>query len=394
VKSKTHQGAPLDVGKPVLMIIGPFPPPFGGVANITAQLAASDLKDAFAVKTLNICLSSEQTENTGDRPINAWKAVRLILRMLRSIWSEHVDAVLVVMSGDISCFREMLVTMAYRLFTRATVVTHLHGRPKERSWRAFPFMRDRMRKLPDRIVLNWVFAFTHSIVFLSPVLRDQFRYGLNERNWRKATWVENFVAVSRFSGHRPDPQGRQTVLFVGRLSAAKGFLDLVRAIPAVVARCPHVLFSCCGAPETEGALAELQPLLDEYQQKGWLRLHGIVQGERKAEVFAGADIMVYPSHFDMFPVTILEGLAQGLPIVSTPVGVIPAILREPENALFVTPGNPEMLAERLCSLLENPDLCRAMGQANRRLAVERFDIAISTRRMIALLKGQHPASAA
>ena len=55
---------------------------------------------------------------------------------------------------------------------------------------------------------------------------------------------------------------------------------------------------------------------------------------------------------------------------------------------------PEMLAERLCSLLENPDLCRAMGQANRRLAVERFDIAISTRRMIALLKGQHPASAA
>jgi glycosyltransferase involved in cell wall biosynthesis len=373
------------------MIIGPFPPPFGGVAIITSRLAASALNRVFRVKTINICLSSEKTENTGDRPVNLRKVVRLIFRMLGSIAAERPQAVLLETSGDISCFREMIVALAFRLFTRARVVTHLHGRAKERvSWRSFPFMRDRMRRLPDRWALNLAFAFSHSVVFLSPVLKDQFRDGLSRRTRRKSTWVENFIEASTFSALRPQPEGSHTVLFMGRLSRAKGFPELVRAIPLVLARHPCTVFSCCGAPETEEDLRELRPLLDDYVQKGWLVLHGIVQDERKAGAFASADVMVYPSHFDMFPVTILEGLAQGLPIVTTPVGVIPAILKEGENALFTGLNDPALLAERLCYLLDRPRLMRAMGEANKRLAWERFDISVAVRRFHAILESRDP----
>ena len=80
--------------KPRLMLIGPFPPPFGGVANITAQLASSDLSRMFRLRTLNICLPTEKTENTGDRPVNLWKTLRVFLNALHAITHEQPDAVL------------------------------------------------------------------------------------------------------------------------------------------------------------------------------------------------------------------------------------------------------------------------------------------------------------
>ena len=377
--------------KPRLMLIGPFPPPFGGVANITAQLASSDLSRMFRLRTLNICLPTEKTENTGDRPVNLWKTLRVFLNALHAITHEQPDAVLLEMNSDISCFREMTLALLYRWFTRATVVTHFHGSAKERhSWRLFPFIRERWRSFPDRFALNAVFAPAHKIVFLSPVLRDQFREGLSHSNWQKATWVENFVPVSRFGARRPDPEGRPTILFVGRLSAAKGFVDLVRAIPSVLARHPRTVFTCCGAPEVESDLDPVRPLLRELQDQGSLRLLGIVERERKADAFAGADLMVYPSRLDMFPVTILEGLAQGLPLVATPVGVLPSILKEPENALFTPPGEPAPLADRLCTLLEDPALRERMGKVNRELAWRRFDIGVAAGRLCAILKNQDP----
>ena len=380
--------------KPRLLIIGPFPPPYGGIANLTAQLAGSGLNELFAVRTLNISLRGEQTENTAEqRPVKPWKTVRALARMLGAVVRERPPFLLLEMNGDISCFREMMISMVYRLLGRTTIVTHFHGRVKERrTWRAFPFTRAGLRRLPDRLALNMAFAFTHRIVFLSPVLRDQFLGGLSVRNRRKATWVENFVDAAAYGTREQPPWHGPTVLFVGRLSQAKGFFDLVRAIPEVVGRHPGTVFSCCGAPETEEALREIQHLLDEYQRKGWLYLHGLVAGERKRRVFAQADLLVYPSHVDVFPVTVLEGLAQGLPIISTPVGVLPSILREPENTLFVPSGDPAMLARRLCLLLGDPALRRAMGEANRRLALERFDTAVAVRRFCALLHGQDPDS--
>ena len=98
--------------KPVLLLVGPFPPPYGGIANITAQLAGSDLNDVFRIVPVNVNLPSEETENTsGKKRVNLWKAARLYLVLTKALLSTRPAAAIVEMNGDKSCIREMIALL-------------------------------------------------------------------------------------------------------------------------------------------------------------------------------------------------------------------------------------------------------------------------------------------
>jgi glycosyltransferase involved in cell wall biosynthesis len=208
---------------------------------------------------------------------------------------------------------------------------------------------------------------------------------LSRRVGAKLAIVENFVVTRDFRPHEDPRDGRTRVLFMGRLSLAKGFFDLLQAIPGVAEKHPGVVFWACGAPETSQSLDGVNDLIRDFEAKGWLRLLGIVKGEQKQVIYARADILACPSHGDVFPVTLLEGLAQGLPIVTTRVGDIPYLVTEPENVLFTEKGCISSLVDGLLFLLENPEVRKTMGLANRTLARARFDIDVATSRFRGLL---------
>jgi glycosyltransferase involved in cell wall biosynthesis len=373
--------------KPVLLLVGPFPPPYGGIANITAQLAGSDLNDAFRIVPVNVNLPSEETENTsGKKRVNLWKAARLYLVLTKALLSTRPAAAIVEMNGDKSCFREMIASFFIRLSTRATVVTHFHGGMSQRSaWRTFPFSRKSAETFSGRFFLNLCFSFSHHVACLSRHLVEDMRPFLSRRVGAKLAIVENFVVTRDFRPHEDPRDGRTRVLFMGRLSLAKGFFDLLQAIPGVAEKHPGVVFWACGAPETSQSLDGVNDLMRDFEAKGWLRLLGIVKGEQKQVIYARADILACPSHGDVFPVTLLEGLAQGLPIVTTRVGDIPYLVTEPENVLFTEKGCISSLVDGLLFLLENPEVRKTMGLANRTLARARFDIDVATSRFRGLL---------
>lgn len=71
---------------------------------------------------------------------------------------------------------------------------------------------------------------------------------------------------------------------------------------------------------------------------------------------------------------ILEALAAGLPIVSTPKGAIPEIIRDGINGFLVAPRNPGQIAEKIVLILQQEEMKRRMGTENVRLAEARFDV--------------------
>lgn len=375
------------VAKPVLLLVGPFPPPYGGIANITAQLARSDLNDVFRILSVNINLPSEETENTsGRRSVNLWKAVRMCLVLLRAMQNSRPAAAIVEMNGDISCFRETIASLLIRLFTRATVVIHFHGRLTERTdWRTFPFGRKSVETFFGRFFLNLCFSFSHRVACLSSHFAEEMRPFLSPRVGAKLAIVENFVVTRDFRPHEDSGDDKMRVLFMGRLSRAKGFFDLLKAIPSIAEKCPGVEFWVCGTPETSRSLDDVKDLIRDFESRGWLKLLGVVKGEQKQEVYARADILAYPSHGDVFPVTILEALAQGLPIITTRVGAIPHLVRERENVLFSETGCISSLVQGLEFLIKDPELRASMGHANRSLARSRFDIGVAAKRFRGLL---------
>jgi len=83
-----------------------------------------------------------------------------------------------------------------------------------------------------------------------------------------------------------------------------------------------------------------------------------------------ADLLVLPTLREGFPSALLEGMAAGLPIVTTPVGGIPDHLRDGIHARFVQPRSPDALAAALVEVLEDADLRARMSQANLELVRE------------------------
>jgi glycosyltransferase involved in cell wall biosynthesis len=179
-----------------------------------------------------------------------------------------------------------------------------------------------------------------------------------------------------------------TILFVGLLSPAKGFVDLLRAVPRVLKDVPQARFLFAGEwLENErnvlfgenGQRLDFDPrVVRDLWEKACARYGsqlkhlGIISGEEKTITFKSADVLVFPSYSEGLPLTVLEAMAASLPVVVTPVGALPEILQSEVNAKFVPCGDVDALARALVDLARDPIGCREMGIANRRLVEMQF----------------------
>ena len=150
------------------------------------------------------------------------------------------------------------------------------------------------------------------------------------------------------------------ILYVGRLVRAKGILDLVRAMPHILRR-----KSCHLTVVGDGrALSEARSLCDTLGVSKQVSFTGRLDREDVWREMDLADMLVLPSYREGFPKVVLEAMAAGLPIVTTPVGGIPDYLQEGVHALCVPPRDPVVLAQRVVALLQDKYLRQSMSRAN------------------------------
>jgi glycosyltransferase involved in cell wall biosynthesis len=92
------------------------------------------------------------------------------------------------------------------------------------------------------------------------------------------------------------------------------------------------------------------------------------------DVLHMSDGLVLSSRQEAFPTAILEGMACGLPIVSTDVGSVGDMVEPGGNAVVVRPENREALGRGIALIADDPSLAKAYGERGRRIAVERFSL--------------------
>src|SRR5205823_13173952 len=93
------------------------------------------------------------------------------------------------------------------------------------------------------------------------------------------------------------------------------------------------------------------------------------------ELLAAADLFVLSSRSEGLPISVLEAMAAGLPVVATNVGGMPEVVVNGETGFLVPPAEPRALAEAVGRLLLDPELRQRFGAAGRRRAERRFDVA-------------------
>lgn len=174
-------------------------------------------------------------------------------------------------------------------------------------------------------------------------------------------------------------EGRDGVLFVGRITPHKGVDRLIAALP------PGARLSIAGSSGHDTALPERDyPLLLRRLAAGRdVTFLGPVSDAELPSLYRQAAVLVLPSVHrtcygreirvsELLGLVVLEALASGTPVICSRIGGLPEVVQHGVTGFLVEPGNVAELHERLSELLRDPALARRLGRNARELAIERF----------------------
>lgn len=329
-----------------IALIGPLPPPSGGMANQTLQLRALLLADGAAVELVqvNCALPPALERLRGIRAalrllpyaLRLWRVagrVQLFHIMANSGWSWHLFAAPAIWIGWL---RRVRVVVNYR------------------GGEADAFLSSTGRLVG--FSLRRADALVVPSVFLARVFG---RHGFMPHV------VPNIVDLERFTPARPSAAPAPTLLVARNLEPLYDNASALRAFALVKRACPGavLLLAGCG-PQREALLA----LAQELGVADAVHLTGRVENAAMPELYRCADIVLNPSLADNMPISILEALACGVPVVSTNVGGIPDLLEHGVTGVLVAPGDPQALAAAVLALLRDPARAAAMRAAGLELA--------------------------
>jgi glycosyltransferase involved in cell wall biosynthesis len=150
------------------------------------------------------------------------------------------------------------------------------------------------------------------------------------------------------------------VLYFAQLRASKGILTLLKAIDIVLKRNQDVKFIIAGTgPLARQTTKELRFYKDQVRSL----LH-YIPDSTLPYLYNACDMYILPSFVEGMPLSLMEAMASGKPVIVTNVGNVPAFVKQGINGVIVPPGNANALAEGIISLARNPALRKRMGETN------------------------------
>jgi glycosyltransferase involved in cell wall biosynthesis len=287
------------------------------------------------------------------RPLSLWRDVLGLLELLALLHRErpHIVHVNSAKAGALGRLAAWLARVPIRIYT-------VHG------W-AF-----RAHHGLASLVYLWAERALRPLTTVTVcVAESERRAGLAAHTCDERTTVviRNGVepAAVQSAGGRP---GRPRLLTVGRLQAPKDAVTLIRALAALRERPFEAVVVGDGpdrpAVEEEIRVLGLEPAVE-------------LAGDRDdvPDLLASADLFVLSSRSEGLPLSILEAMAAGLPVVASNVGGVPEAVVDGDTGLLVPPSDPQSLATAIGRLLDDPALRRRLGEAGRMRVAEHFDLA-------------------
>jgi glycosyltransferase involved in cell wall biosynthesis len=318
-------------------LVGPLPPPSGGMANQTLQLAKLLRAEGATVELIQV--------NSPYSPswIGSIKGIRALFRLvpyLISLWraAQKVDLYHVMANSGWSwhLFAAPAIWIA-RITGKPIVVNYRGGEASDFFDKAFSWVKPSL----DR---------ADAIVVPSGFLEEVF-----EKRGFSSFIVPNIIDLSRFSIEKNKAAALTSdfpnILVARNLEPIYDNATVLRAFQIVRRTLPTARLVIAGSgPERQA----LEKLAIELELMEAVSFTGRVENENMAKLYYSAHLMVNPSLADNMPISILEALASGVPVVSTNVGGVPHLVEHEKTALLVPPKDPAAMAAAILALLTDP----------------------------------------
>jgi glycosyltransferase involved in cell wall biosynthesis len=233
----------------------------------------------------------------------------------------------------------------------------------------------RFKRIRDRFLMpinGYMNNFTDQIICASEGIKRQWETKSTSDRIKVIYSPFDISKLSRIKEELSDKENYRTngrvVGIVGRLSEEKRHIDLLNAFEEVLKTFPDARLLIVG----DGYLRKnLEKKVTEMHLANNITFTGFQ--ENVFTYLKKMDVFVLPSRTEGTPLSILEAMSVGIPVIATNVGGIPEIVIDNETGLLVSPESPLDLANSIKKLLSNPRMMNKMGQKAKALVLQRFN---------------------
>jgi glycosyltransferase involved in cell wall biosynthesis len=214
---------------------------------------------------------------------------------------------------------------------------------------------------------------------IQPQKLETFFYGLPLSKFQPPS-PQEVLNMRNTLGIRPD---EQIVCNVGRLDTQKGQMFLIEAARLILAKRPHTRFLLVGdGPDRQK--------LESAAQSANIAEQIIFTGFRTdvSTLISLSDVFAIPSLWEGGPITLFEAMILRKPVVGTPVGLMGEVIQDGKTGFLVPCENATVLADRLLTILDNPELSRTMGEKGWEVC-QQYDISCYVQRLEEIYRALH-----
>ncbi|MDX1548699.1 MAG: glycosyltransferase family 4 protein [Rhodothermales bacterium] len=369
-----------------LHILGRFPPPIDGQTMATERLAGL-LADAYAVRRLSTS-APESDHVKADVRLRLGR-VRHYLRLRRRLRAALAEAPAApvlwasISPAPLGHLRDVAATLP-AFAPGQPVHAVVHRGDFDRVFR-HPLTAATARRLVRRL---------RGVVFLTNALADACAPWIPDA---QRVVIPNTIdeAVRCTEGEVAEKQARRAareelrLLFLSNMIPSKGYRDVLGALPRLRAQGLAVRADFVGRWENDADRAAFEAFVRAEGLAEHVIHHGGVRDRATIRrLYLEADVFLLPTYYptEAQPLTILEALNAGTPVVATRHAGIPEMVREGEEALFVPPRDPEAVAEAVVRLADTDAWAGFSARARRRF-VDAFSPEAVRQQWLALLIG-------
>lgn len=362
-----------DGRRKAVVVVGPVPPPTHGVAVATRRVLDSSIL-AAAFELIHLDTSDRRSlDNLGKIDLtNVYLAVKSCIQLARICVRRRPALLYYTLSQNApALLRDVCLSFIGRALGCGPVVQIAGARYVETA--------------RSKSVAGWLTRHALRTARRVLVLGESQVPGIaGVCRHSRVSVVPNGIA--EFDSADPVPQRQRSArlhaLFLGALSESKGVVDLVAALTLARSAGCEVSATLGGEWGNSDFAQRVDRLVSENGLDDSIAFPGLLQGDAKQSALEGADVYVLPSLAEGQPISILEAMSVGLPVISTHVGAVPDTVKDGVTGILIHPGDPAALAGSLCLLCDEPGLRLQMGRAGHERFRDGFTLERAHRLMV------------
>ncbi|MFC1497326.1 glycosyltransferase family 4 protein [Verrucomicrobiota bacterium] len=338
-----------------VLVVGQIPPPCHGQSVMIQQLLAGKY-DKVKLFHVRMGFSSTMQDVGRFQFIKLYRLFRVICSIIYKRFCYNIKILYYPPAGPrkIPTYRDMMILILTRWLFKKTIL-HFHAGGVSELYSSF--------SLPLRLLFRLSYFNADAAIRLSE---------FNPPDPQNLNAKQEFILPNGI----PDYFGKNTkkrtddipqILFVGTIRRSKGVITLLEAARLLSEQDIEFKLNLVGEPSSLEFEQEVKEKIAAYRLEDSVSMPGLLTGRAKWQAFAQSDIFCYPSFFsaETFGLVLLEAMQFELPVVAARWRGIESVVKNNETGYLIPIKDSRVLAEKIRSLIANPERARIMGRKGR-----------------------------